>query len=173
MASSLSLWFSIPCSPRCSWRSIWYNTLFAVCLRRSDELWIYDQLIYKYYLNLLWIILCMIWYLCKSPWTIDLVWPTRLVFLAMGQVLGFGFNLAVLDPSDSKGNEYIKEYQTESKRSENFCWFFWTRRQPMGRRSTWGLLRGEHNPPGRAWRPRHALVGCAHLGCPPDRLFAL
>ena len=29
-----------------------------------------------------------------------------------------------------------------------------------------GVLRGEHNPPGRARRPRHVLVGCAHLGCP-------
>ena len=29
--------------------------------------------------------------------TIDLVWPTRLVFLAMGEVFSFGFNLAVLD----------------------------------------------------------------------------
>ena len=36
-----------------------------------------------------------------------------------------------------------------------------------------GVLRGEHNPPGRARRPRRALVGCAHLGCPPDRLFVL
>ena len=27
--------------------------LFAVCLPRSDELCIYDQLIYEYYLNLL------------------------------------------------------------------------------------------------------------------------
>ena len=26
---------------------------FWVCLSRSDELWIYDQLIYEYYLNLL------------------------------------------------------------------------------------------------------------------------
>ena len=26
-------------------------------------------------------------------------------FLAMGEVLSFGFNLAVLDPSDRKGNE--------------------------------------------------------------------
>ena len=32
----------------------------------------------------------------------DLVWPTRLVFLAMGEVLGFGFNLAVFFPSDSR-----------------------------------------------------------------------
>ena len=30
------------------------------------------------------------------------------------------------------------QYQTESKRSESFCGFFWTRRHPVGRRSTWG-----------------------------------
>ena len=36
---------------------------------------------------------------------ISLVWPTRLIFLVMGEVLSFGFNLAVLDPSDSKGND--------------------------------------------------------------------
>ena len=29
--------------------------------------------------------------------------PTRLMFLAMGEVLSFGFNLAVLDPRDRKG----------------------------------------------------------------------
>ena len=34
----------------------------------------------------------------------QLVWPTRLIFLAMGEVLSFGFNLALLDPSDRKGN---------------------------------------------------------------------
>ena len=39
----------------------------------------------------------------KSLQTIDLVWPTRLVVLAMGEVLSFGFNLAVLDPSDRRG----------------------------------------------------------------------
>ena len=33
------------------------------------------------------------------------VWPTRLIFLAMGEVPSFGFNLAVLDPSDRKGND--------------------------------------------------------------------
>ena len=47
----------------------------------------------------------MILYLCKSLRTIDLVWTTRLVFHAMGEVLSFGFNLAVLDPSDSRGND--------------------------------------------------------------------
>ena len=45
----------------------------------------------------------MIGYLCKSLRIISLVWPTRLIFLAMGEVLSFGFNLAVLDPSDRKG----------------------------------------------------------------------
>ena len=34
-----------------------------------------------------------------------MVWPTRLIFLAMGEVLSFGFNLAVLDPSDSSEND--------------------------------------------------------------------
>ena len=47
----------------------------------------------------------MIDYLCKSLPIISLAWPTRLIFLAMGEVLSFGFNLAVLDPSDRKGND--------------------------------------------------------------------
>ena len=47
----------------------------------------------------------MIGYLRKSLRIIRLVWPTRLIFLAMGEVLSFGFNLAVLDPSDSRGND--------------------------------------------------------------------
>ena len=47
----------------------------------------------------------MIGYLCKSLRIISLVWPTRLIFLAMGEVLSFGFNHAVLDPSDSRGND--------------------------------------------------------------------
>ena len=47
----------------------------------------------------------MIGYLCKSFRIISLFWPTRLIFLAMGEVLSFGFNLAVLDPSDRKGND--------------------------------------------------------------------
>ena len=63
------------------------------------------KIIYEQYLNLLLILLCMICYLCKSLRIISLVWPTRLIFLAMGEVLSFGFNLAVLDPSDRKGND--------------------------------------------------------------------
>ena len=47
----------------------------------------------------------MIGYLCKSLRIISLVWPTRLIFLAMGEVLSFGFNLAVLYHSDRKGND--------------------------------------------------------------------
>ena len=45
----------------------------------------------------------MISYLCKSLRVIGLVWPTRLVFLAMGEVHSFGFNLAVSSPSDKVG----------------------------------------------------------------------
>ena len=44
-------------------------------------------------------------YLCKSLRIIFLVWPTRLVVLAMGEVLSFGFNLAVSFPSDSRGRK--------------------------------------------------------------------
>ena len=47
----------------------------------------------------------MIGYLCKSLRIISLVWPTRLIFLAIGEVLSFGFNLVMLDPSDSRGND--------------------------------------------------------------------
>ena len=44
-------------------------------------------------------------YLYKSLRIISLVWPTRLIFLAMGEVLSFGFNLVVLDPSDRRGTD--------------------------------------------------------------------
>ena len=47
----------------------------------------------------------MIGYLCKSLRIISLVWPTRLILLAMGEVLSFGFNLAVFEPVDRKGND--------------------------------------------------------------------
>ena len=47
----------------------------------------------------------MIGYLCKSLRIISLVRPTRLIFLAIGEVFSFGFNLALLDPSDSRGND--------------------------------------------------------------------
>ena len=66
---------------------------------------IYDQLIYEYYLSLLRILLCMISYLRNYLRTVGFVWPARLVFLAMGEVLSFGSNLAVLDPSDRRGTD--------------------------------------------------------------------
>src|SRR3954471_9467857 len=47
----------------------------------------------------------MIGYLCKSLRIISLVWPTRLISLAMGEVLSFGFNLAVSFPIDSRGSK--------------------------------------------------------------------
>ena len=34
-----------------------------------------------------------------------MVWPTRLIFLAMGEVLCDGFNPAVSSPSDRRGSE--------------------------------------------------------------------
>ena len=59
----------------------------------------------------------MIGYLCKSLRIISLVWPTRLIFLEMGEVLSFGFNHAVLDPSDSRGNDmYIVLLPSRIKR---------------------------------------------------------
>ena len=47
----------------------------------------------------------MIGYLCKSLRIISLVWPTRLVVLAMGEVLSFGFDLAVSIPTDRRGSK--------------------------------------------------------------------
>ena len=44
-----------------------------------------------------------------------LVWPTRLVVLAMVEVLSFGFNLAVLDPSD-RGNDMYCIVAIEDKK---------------------------------------------------------
>ena len=42
-------------------------------------------------------------YLYKSLRIISSGWPTRFIFLAMGEVFSFGFNLAVILPSDRKG----------------------------------------------------------------------
>ena len=65
----------------------------------------------------------MIDYLCKSLRIISLVWPTRLIFLGMGEVLSFGFNLAVLDPSDRKGNNTYCIVSIEDKKMEfiSYC----------------------------------------------------
>ena len=61
--------------------------------------------IYEQYLILFLNLLCMIGYLCKSLRSISLVWPSRLIFLAMGEVLSFGFNLVVSFPSDRRGSK--------------------------------------------------------------------
>ena len=45
----------------------------------------------------------MISYLCILLRIIGLVWPTRLIFLAIIEVLSFGFNLAMSSPSDKVG----------------------------------------------------------------------
>ena len=45
----------------------------------------------------------MIGYICKALRIVSLVWPTRLIFLVVGEVLSFGFNLAVSSPSDKVG----------------------------------------------------------------------
>ena len=58
----------------------------------------------------------MIGYLCKSLRIISLVCPTRLIFLAMGEVLSFGFNIAVLNPSDRKGNDMYCIVAIEDKK---------------------------------------------------------
>ena len=65
----------------------------------------------------------MICYLCNSLRTVGLVWPTRLVFLAMGEVLSFGFNLVVLDPSDRRGTDVYCIVATEDNkmRFSSYC----------------------------------------------------
>ena len=74
------------------------------------------KFIYEQYLILLQNILCMIGYLCKSLRIISLVWPTRLIFLAMGEVLSFGFNIAVIDPTDRKGTDMYCIVAIEDKK---------------------------------------------------------
>ena len=51
-----------------------------MCLLRPMNCGFMIKSIYEQYLNLLWILLCMSGYLCKSLRIISLVWPTRLVF---------------------------------------------------------------------------------------------
>ena len=53
-----------------------------------------------------------------------MVWPTRLVFLAMGEVLSFGFNLAVLDPIDRRGTDTYCIVAIEDKKMGVFITLF-------------------------------------------------
>ena len=48
----------------------------------------------------------------------------------------------------------------------NFLWNFLDHKTTSGPEKCLGVLRGEHNPPGRARRRRRALVGCATSGAP-------
>ena len=49
---------------------------------------------------------------------------------------------------------------------------FWVSGVCIEQRGSVGGGRGGHNPPGRAWAPRHALVGCALLGAPAGASLA-
>ena len=90
----------------------------------------------------------------------------------------FGTNLLIGGPAQNcffacfrvSKTSNIKQSPNATKLHDDFLW---ARRKEMGPGCTWGVHRGGHNPPGRGRRPRRALVCCAHLGCPPDRLFAL
>ena len=103
MASSLSLWISIQVlldSLGDLFDVIFFCGVF-VEIRWIVGLWSslsMNNIWFFYGFFYVWLV-----YLCKSLRIISLVWPTRLIFLAMGEVLTFGFNLAVLDPSDRKG----------------------------------------------------------------------
>ena len=55
----------------------------------------------------------------------------------------------------------------------NFLWNFCGRENSRWARAAPGVPLGGHNPPGRAWGPRHTQVGCAHLGGLPHPLFTL
>ena len=61
--------------------------------------------IYAQYLILLSNLLCMIGYLCKSLRIISLVWPTRLVFLAIWECLALGSILRDFTQWQSRGSE--------------------------------------------------------------------
>ena len=65
------------------------------------------------------------------------------------------------------------QYQTETKHRETLWRFFLDQKEPIGPELHLGVPRGAHNPLGRAWAPRRALVGCAHLGGLPYPLFTL
>ena len=64
---------------------------------------VYDLLIYEYYLNLdSYMHDCdSLVFLLRS---MSLVWPTILFILQWEEVLGNGFNLVLLNPSDRKGH---------------------------------------------------------------------
>ena len=54
----------------------------------------------------------------------------------------------------------------------NFLWNFYGPEDIQWDEEAPGGVLGEHNPPGRAWRPKRALVGCAPLEAPPGTSLA-
>ena len=77
-----------------------------MCLLRSDELWVYEQ-------DYLWILFgsslnsYMHDLISLQVSSNGLVWPTRLIFLAMGEMLSFGFNLAVSFPMTAGAARHV------------------------------------------------------------------
>ena len=105
MASSLSLIFNTMFSLMFSWRSIRCNLLLrCICW---DPINCGFMIRLSMNIILVFFVLFYAWfiYLCISLWSIDLVWPTRLIFLALGEVLCDGFNLVVLNPSDRRRHD--------------------------------------------------------------------
>ena len=70
---------------------------------------------------------------------------------------------------------FFTSQEINIKRSPNtvklFCGFFMDQKEPNGPEQPLGVPRGGHNPPGHAWAPRRAQVGCTHLGGLPHPLF--
>ena len=125
MASSLSLDLNTKFSSILLEIYLMYFFLRCVC-RDPMNCGFMIKFIYEKYLNLVWILLCMIGYLCKSLRSISLVCPTRLIFLAMGEVLSFGFNLAVLNPSIERETTRIVLLPSRIKRwgLYHISWFY-------------------------------------------------
>ena len=64
------------------------------------------------------------------------------------------------------------QYQTESKCHETLRRIFMVQKEHNGLWLRLGVPRGRHNPPGRAWAPKRAQVGCAPLGSPSGTSLA-
>ena len=72
---------------------------------------------------------------------------------------------------------FFTSQEINIKRSPNttklFGDFFMDQKTSIGPEQHLGVPRGGHNPPGRAWGPRRAQVGCAHLDGLLHPLFTL
>ena len=103
MITALDIFIIIRSSINCSAVICSPTVIYAIMREATSET--YGPRVYL--LSYLLSIYLYVWlsYLCKSLQIINLVWPTRLIFLAMGEVLSFRFNLAVSFPSDSRGTK--------------------------------------------------------------------